>query len=536
LISDFRRRAESSIVLTKKPEHALSATSFFQWVWNANLILDGKPLTFCDHEYLIEPYMDDHPWQVEEKATQLGLTSRVMIWVFYLGRFTPIRGIIYYFPSKTDMTAHVLSRFDPLIDENPQEIGQYMQKTDSTVVKQFANTFLYFRGMQSRVGMKSTPADVIVYDELDEAPQSSIAMIQKRMSHSAFKLVRMLSNPTLPDYGINFQFLQTDQKYWLLKCEKCNGYTCMEDTFPECLHEKNDGSVIRICTHCRDHELHPSIGEWVAKKPRITEKSGRHYTQLWSTYEDPKEILNDFLTTRFLEHFYNLTIGIAWVAAENRLSIEQVLSCCGDHGMADSDRGPCFMGVDQKGDRLHVVIGKRIGRSVNKIVYIGEHEDFEELDELMPKFRVARGVIDALPEKRAAKALAKRHKGKLFCCFYSHHQKGSYTWNNQEHHVMANRTESLDASHRMVIEGELLLPKESDIVRTFAIHCNNTAKKIKDDDEEKKASKGVMNRYPTGDKTYVYVKLEGPDHFRHAYNYQAMAATFIDEAFFRGAV
>jgi hypothetical protein len=35
------------------------------------------------------------------------------------------------------------------------------------------------------------------------------------------------------------------------------------------------------------------------------------------------------------------------------------------------------------------------------------------------------------------------------------------------------------------------------------------AKKLEEDDE-------------TGSKRYVYVKL-GPDHFRHAYNYEAMA-------------
>ena len=44
---------------------------FSEWV--LNITLDGKPFTFERHEYLIEPYKDDHPHQAEMKATQMGL-------------------------------------------------------------------------------------------------------------------------------------------------------------------------------------------------------------------------------------------------------------------------------------------------------------------------------------------------------------------------------------------------------------------------------------------------------------------------------
>jgi hypothetical protein len=52
-----------------------------------------------------------------------------------------------------------------------------------------------------------------------------------------------------------------------------------------------------------------------------------------------------------------LKIGIAYVEAANRLTVEEVLSLCSNEGIAESDEGPCFMGVDQ-GKDLHVVIGK----------------------------------------------------------------------------------------------------------------------------------------------------------------------------------
>jgi hypothetical protein len=46
------------------------------------------------------------------------------------------------------------------------------------------------------------------------------------------------------------------------------------------------------------------------------------------------------------------------------------------------------------------------------------------------------------------------------------------------------------------------------------------AKKLEEDEE-------------TGSKRYVYVKL-GPDHFRHALNYEAMARQFGADPFWAG--
>ena len=69
-----------------------------------------------------------------------------------------------------------------------------------------------------------------------------------------------------------------------------------------------------------------------------------------------------------------------------------------------------------------------------------------------------------------------------------------------------------------IVNREIVLPRECDIVKTFAGHMHNVAKKLEEDEE-------------TGSKRYVYVKL-GPDHFRHAFNYEAMARqTYADLVF-----
>ena len=480
--------------------------SLAEWASSTPVILDGRPFTFIRHEYLIEPYEDNHPHQVEMKAAQLGLTSRAMLKAIHSARYGSYRGILYLFPSKTDVTDFSKGRVDPLIDENPYTVGKWIRDTDSANIKRIWNCYLYLRGMASRVGLKSVPIDFIIFDELDEAPQNAIDMAMERMAHSEHREVLKLSNPTLPDYGIDKAFQETDQRYWLLKCEHCGEYTCLEDTFPDCLITVN-GRVIRACQRCKS-ELNPSIGQWVAKRPNITDKRGRHYSQLFSHYVDPADILHQFRTTNNLTDFYNLKIGIAYVEATNRLTIEEVLSLCGNDGIAEQDPGPCFMGVDQ-GKDLHVVIGKKSRNMAGKIIHLGVYKDWEELDRLMKLFHVSRAVVDALPETRNARAFAERHKGRVFLNYYNERQKGHYTWNEQELIVQCNRTESMDASHREIQDGIIVLPRNSEITRIFVEHMHNVAKKLEEDEE-------------TGSKRYIYVKL-GPDHFRHAFNYEAMA-------------
>jgi len=70
------------------------------------------------------------------------------------------------------------------------------------------------------------------------------------------------------------------------------------------------------------------------------------------------------------------------------------------------------------------------------------------------------------------------------------------------------------------MEQAIILPKQCGVIQEFAQHLHNVAKKLEENEE-------------TGSKRYVYVKL-GPDHFRHAFNYEAMARNSETELIFPG--
>jgi hypothetical protein len=492
--------------------------SLGEWAANTPVILDGRPFSFNRHEYLFKPYTEPHPHEVHLKAAQLGLTVLGMLRSLYSLRYRSFKGVLYLFPSAADISDFSRARVKALIQENPNSIGSWLKDTDSVALKRVGDGHLYLRGMVSRVGLKSVPADLVCFDELDEArDQSAVEMAIERMAHSEFKEVMMLSNPSLPDYGIDRAFQETDQHYWLLKCPGCGRWCNLVEDFPGCLQETDD-RTIRVCVSC-GKELDISRGEWVAKRPGA-DRRGYQHSQLHSTYVRPSELLRKFRTARSLSNFYNLCLGLAYVEAENRLTVEEVLALCGDCGIASQDSGPCYMGVDQGRD-LHVTIAKRHTQKSVEVVHLAVFRDWEELDALMNRFSVVRAVVDALPEMRNARAFAQRHQGKVFLNFYNEHQKGAPRWDEKARTVFVNRTESLDASHRLIQEAELILPRECDIVRTFASQVHNVAKKLEEDEE-------------SGSKRYVYVRL-GEDHFRHAFNYSAIAMHELSRGFFSGA-
>jgi hypothetical protein len=126
-----------------------------KWILACKLVLDSKPFSFERHEYLQEPYRDPHPKQVEMKATQLGLTVKAALRSIHgslTGKYP--RGVLYLFPTRTEVTEFSKGRIGPLIAENEDTIARWIVDTDSANVRQIGSSFLYLRGMQSRVDLK----------------------------------------------------------------------------------------------------------------------------------------------------------------------------------------------------------------------------------------------------------------------------------------------------------------------------------------------------------------------------------------------
>ncbi|HZC81734.1 MAG TPA: phage terminase large subunit family protein, partial [Nitrospiraceae bacterium] len=296
------------------------------------IVLGGRRFSFEGHEYLKDLYDETAQHIVLMKGAQVGGT----IWGLLRSIHACMNGLttIYYFPTKTDVLEFSKARVSPLIDEN-QFLSEIMNNTNTAGVKRIGAAPIYFRGMQSPVGLKSVPADMLVFDELDESDPHAKAMAKERLAHSDYKWVIELSNPSIPDYGIDEMYQQSDQRHWTLKCPGCGEWVCLDREFPKRLGEevriilpRGDGTFYRACPTCQK-ELDLAQGQWVPVFPR-RKIHGYAISQMISSKVDPGDILREYLTTTFAGNFYNMKLGMPYSDLELKLDTASVLLLCSD--------------------------------------------------------------------------------------------------------------------------------------------------------------------------------------------------------------
>jgi hypothetical protein len=300
----------------------------------------------------------------------------------------------------------------------------------------------------------------------------------------------------------------------MIRCQHCNKETCLELEFPMCIKRRIDGSCYRACIHC-GKEIHPRHGRWVPQYPdRSKDLVGWWISQLNSIYMDPTRIMDLYEDPPHgdLSEVMNSKLGRAYIPAENKLSPQDVYSCCGADPMLMKHEGPTCMGVDV-GNVLHVVIAERKTRDSLKVVKVGRVESFNDLHNLARDFNVKSAVIDLFPEKRKVLEFQRQENFSVFGCNYVETRIGGIAWDEKEHIIKGNRTEICDMTHELVVTpGRLELPSRCLEIDQFVKEACGIVK-ILDEDHD------------TGSRIYRYRKLTGrPDHYRHALNYCLLAA------------
>jgi len=466
-------------------------------------------------------FLEDCPRQVFKKGAQVGITEVNVLKTLYghlSGKYP--QGVLYLFPTQNEVSDFSRARFGPLMELNQMWFEGV--STDAVSIKRIRSSMLYFRGARSTTRiegikrsssqLKSIPVDRIVFDEMDEMDQPMIDLALERLGHSTVKEEIYVSTPTIPDYGIDVLYEQSDQRVWMIPCPKCRTETCLELDFPNCLQETSTGKFLRVCRHCHE-EIQPSNGRWV---PRYSDRSvvGWWISQLNSPFVDPATILQAYQNPPRgnLAEVYNSKLGMAYIAAENRLAMEEVLKCCRIDPMAIQSKGPCCMGVDVGQRDFHVLVGlKPADPQVLQILYLARVESFNDIHDIARRFNVSMGVFDMEPETRAVKDFMAQETYPIYLCDYVEQTYPGDKWDEEHRIVKIRRTEACDSTHRLVTSpGSLILPRRSSEVEEFARHCSNLAKVLQEDPE-------------TGSQEFRYRKL-GPDHYRHALNYLFLAA------------
>lgn len=496
----------------------IAAVNAWYWSWWNKIKLQASIFTLEGHEWQIQPMTSEHKHRVARKAAQLGWSELEVLRTLHgmiHGQYPA--GCLYLFPTGDDVSDFSKARFNPLIADNYQAIGRYVKSTDSTNIKRIGKGMLYLRGARlssviegakkDSSKLRSIPVDKLVLDERDLMANEAIDMAKERMSHSLVKEYASFSTPTIPDYGIDKEYQESNSLVWMIKCRKCNKYTCLELEFPDCISETG----LRLCSKCRQ-EIYPMDGEWVAKHPERKDSEGYYISQLNSLYIDPGDILRLFNNPPEgnIQEVYNSKLGLAYIAAENRLTMNDVYACCGQDMMATKSTGPCAMGVDV-GKMLHVVVGGKLADERFKLLHFARVSSFNDIHDLAQRFNVRCAVVDIEPETRTCRDFQKAEPYEVWLCDYNDNPGTGTRWKEDDKTISSYRTEICDTSHHLVSkQGRLVIPRKCDEIEQYALEMSNIAKVLEEDKE-------------TGSRQYRYRKL-GDDHYFHATNYFCLAA------------
>ena len=500
------------------------------WIWaeqNQINLLGGK-FSSVGRQFQIEMLRDNSRKQCAMKGAQLGgFTDGYVLKIVHgaIHSKYPL-GALFLFPTQDEVSDFSTTRLQHLFSNNPATIGKYVRETNRAGLRKIWNTFMYFRSgrathtldeqTKSSSKAKAISVDVMLCDEVDEMDQDIVDKARSRLQASKVKEEFYLGNPTIPDYGISALYDQSDQRVWMTRCDKCGKYTCLEIEFPQCLKRLKDNSVVRVCAKC-GAEVNPDSegSQWVARKPdRSQDFVGRWIGHLSCVLSDVKEILAEWENPRTIkQNFYNLRLGLPYIAAENRLIKEDVFDCCSSAVIPHRHPGPCAMGIDVQGHRkgFLVVIGARVNDSTLKIIKVARVFELNDLYDLGKNFHVTCAVVDIQPETRLVREFAENAGFEVFLCQYKESQRKYPNFDSKEHLVTINRTEICDATHNIFKEEpKVIIPRLSEEIKEYAVQMTNTAKVLEEDER--------------GNRSYTYKKVgtEGDDYY-HATNYFLLA-------------
>lgn len=467
----------------------LMQRSPYAWTHYNQIQLHSGPWSLAGHEYLLDILTSDTILEIIVKGSQMGFTVAETLKLIHgalYGDYPQGLGII--FPTSDMVDKFSVDRWGPMINLNYEAIGKYVgvNRVDFKIV---GGTNIHFRGAKMTEKLEGTlahsgqtmqwSADKLIFDEKDKMEPVMVGLMETRLGHSENPRKVFMGTPAIPGFGILKDYENTTQHVWMIKCEKCGKETCLDLAWPDCLHQKTDGEVIRLCPKCKRGILNPRKGFWVAQYPN-RDVVGRWISRLNSKYADLKMIVDCAQNPQNydggLQKLYNNELARGYVASENKLETEDVYACCSWDALQAAHKGPTAVGVDV-GKYFHVTVAIRPNEEAHKIIYLARVSEIEDVREICLRFNAGCVVMDLEPETRTARRFQKAMDVPVWLCDQQGTRKKPDGWDDADMILSANRTEGCDMVVQHVREkGRIILPRRCEEVELFARELSNICK------------------------------------------------------------
>ena len=512
-------------------------------------LLDGKQWTLKNREWSVLPYQLLNPARITlkptdeprvmaiTKSTQAGISTMAIVKALHALTYWPMR-IGYMLPRQKDVSDFSSTRLVPMLNGSEFIKARKKPFPDSVSTKGYGKGYLFF--LEGSVEPRSMPMDMLYLDEVDLCDPDHVGTAINRMDDSQWKLLTYLSTPTLPNYGIDAVFENSNMQEWAVKCRYC-GHNQIID-WDEHLrirgpHDSPD-HVWFFCERC-EHEItldNMRDGEWVPQYPSRKNIIGFRVSQIYTTaadvlyahFRDPNQTITEF---------YRKRLGKPFTFGGGSVSREDFLINCFDepYDIEDEPDGESmyYMGVDQ-GNQLQVAVGKIEKKSTRPKVVHAEivpfDEGFERIGKLMRLFKIKVAVVDADPNRHEVKKLVKAFPGRVLMADYNE-QSELFTLKKEDEklkyntNVTISRTENFDTLVNSITSGEWQLPGTPPRLHSSIELLIDQVTAIRRDVEVRKTLSGER-------QVAVWKKVRA-DHFAHSMGYLQIAIRSRQKRHFR---
>lgn len=496
-------------------------------IWSVrNIALPEGPWDFTERRWQIDIFEDMWPEIVCEKAAQRGLTTIFLLkTLHFLDQNKATRGM-YTLPRQADLYTFVPARLVPLIQGSPylrNIVGKSKEDPQGVRLKRIGRSFIYF--CEASVEPREVPVDILNHDEIDRSHQDYLDMFKARMDASRFAYCYRFSTPTIPGFGIDRAFEESDKRYWFIRCPHCNREQTLE--WDKTLAFDKEHTPYYGCEKCRG-VLSPECiidGHWVPTA--ISAVHGYHVSHLMHPISKPPAVLYHESCTMKPRNFANLRLGITHVASVGGMPFELFDICFSlpyKRELAPDGQSPYYMGIDQAND-IHVLIGKLEKKVIKvvqaRVIRFTNENSWDVVKRIIEKWKPVCCVIDALPNRHNVKALQLEFdRRQIYAAFYPTSLLSSETMRTEkkgnQYLIHLHHTDSFDELRDSIRNGEMSLwgrrRDENPLVFDVISHCNN----LKRDEEDRKTRIGVV--------TVGVWRKTGPVHFASCLNYLRAAA------------
>lgn len=398
------------------------------------------------------------------------------------------------------------SKVNMMIQENPV-LMTWVKDKDSIKQKQLGKNSIFYLGSQTDRSAIMLSLDLLVGDEYDKSPQGTLETYDSRLQHSEYKWKWIFSNPTIPDFGVDRFWQQSDQKKWHIK-HSCKEIYIFDESCIDYKQEKY------ICPKCKGEISQENIrmGEWVATKEG---KYSGYWIPLWVNPMVKAPEICEKKREKSAEFFANFVAGLPYINTTNMLSQQIMESNLLDQ--VNMQEGRIVMGLDT-GHNLHLTMANKDGiffhkyiPSVAEMDFKSGYDPYDEVRFYLKKYPRSVLVSDQGGDLIGIRKLQAEFPGRVWLCWFVKPTKNQeiIRWVDEENGVTVCKV--LVDRNRMIQSvvdewREQRFPIYGKIVdwQPFFDHCLNIyrVKEIEGQDEND----------PQYNWRWVW-KRKGPDHF-----------------------